>query len=223
MEPKKNPSADIHRKQNLIFAFSLALTMSMAVIAFSWRFESNTEKNQVRVTDTTPDEMLEIPSTQHLPPPIPVIRSPHIIEVPDDEEVKEDIKVNLDLEDDTPIEPVAVKQPIEEEETHEIMTFVESPPQFPGGGEAMLKFIQQNLKYPGRARRMGIEGRVFIKAVIERDGTISGVEVMKGIGAGCDEEALQVIRSFPIWIPGKQRGKPVRVRITFPIKFTLDH
>ena len=201
------------------------MTLSIVLIAFSWKSKTGITKETGRATDTTPDEMLEIPSTEQPPPPAPVIRSPHIIEVPDNEAVEEKIKVNLDLEENTPIETIVVRDTLQEKEESpdEILIFVEAPPQFPGGDDAMLKFIQQNLKYPPRARRMGIEGRVFIKAVIEKDGAISNAAVMKGIGAGCDEEALQIIRSFPRWIPGKQRGKPVRVRMTFPIKFRLDN
>jgi len=95
-------------------------------------------------------------------------------------------------------------------------------PEFKGGQDAFLKFAQANLSYPEKARRMGIEGRVFVKVVIEKDGSISNAEVVNGIGGGCDEEALKLFRISPKWIPGKQRGRSVRVSVTFPIKFTLS-
>jgi len=105
--------------------------------------------------------------------------------------------------------------------TDEIHLFVESLPEFKDGQDAFLKFAQANLSYPEQAKRMGIEGRVFVKVVIEKDGSISNAEVVKGIGGGCGEEALKLFRISPKWIPAKQRGRPVRVSVTFPIKFTL--
>ena len=84
-----------------------------------------------------------------------------------------------------------------------------------------MKFIQKNMKYPAQARRMGIEGRVFVEFVIGKDGSISEVKAVKGIGAGCDEEAVRIIQSAPNWTPGKQRGKSVKQRMVLPITFKL--
>ena len=86
---------------------------------------------------------------------------------------------------------------------------------------AFYEFVGKKLKYPAQARRMGIEGKVFVEFVIERDGTITDVKAIKGIGAGCDEEAVRVLQTAPKWKPGKQRGKPVRQRMVFPIAFKL--
>ena len=84
-----------------------------------------------------------------------------------------------------------------------------------------MKFLQKNIVYPHQARRMGIEGRVFVEFVVGVDGGISQVKVLKGLGAGCDKEAMRVIQKSPKWIPGKQRGKSVRVRMVVPLKFSL--
>jgi protein TonB len=98
---------------------------------------------------------------------------------------------------------------------------VEEMPQFPGGDEALLKFLSQNLHYPAEAKETNITGTVYIYFVVEPDGSISSLKVKRGIGAGCDEEALRVVRLMPVWSPGKQRGMPVRVQFTLPVKFTL--
>jgi protein TonB len=90
-----------------------------------------------------------------------------------------------------------------------------------GGMQAFYEYVGKKLKYPTQARRMGIEGKVFVEFVINRDGTILDVKAIKGIGAGCDEEAVRVIQSAPSWKPGKQRGKPVRQRMVLPITFKL--
>ncbi len=114
--------------------------------------------------------------------------------------------------------PVRFKLPLAEDE---VFTLVETMPQFPGGFEAMMEFVARNIQYPEEARRKGIQGRVFSNFVIEADGSVSNISVLRGIGGGCDEEAIRVIESMPKWTPGVQRGKPVRVAFNLPIRFAL--
>jgi len=87
---------------------------------------------------------------------------------------------------------------------------------------AFFGYLKKNLKYPNTARRMGIDGNVYVTFVVERDGSFTNIKVMKGIGAGCDEEAIRVLQEAPNWKPGKQRGQPVRQRIQMPIRFVLN-
>ena len=103
-----------------------------------------------------------------------------------------------------------------------IYQIVEEMPQFPGGEAAMMKFVANNVKYPQEARDKEIDGRVFIGFVVEKDGSVSNVKVLRGIGGGCDEEAVRVIKGMPKWKPGMQKGKPVRVSYQIPIYFKLD-
>jgi protein TonB len=90
-----------------------------------------------------------------------------------------------------------------------------------GGYPAFYKFVGEKIKYPAQARRMGVEGKVFVEFVVNRDGSIVDVKAIKGIGAGCDEEAVRIVQSAPAWTPGKQRGKPVRQKMVIPITFKL--
>lgn len=99
---------------------------------------------------------------------------------------------------------------------------VEEFPEFPGGMAAWSKFIQKNLRYPYMAQEKGVQGKVFVSFVIEKDGSVSDVALVKGIGAGCDEEALRVIKKSPRWKPGKQNKKEVRVRYNMPINYTIS-
>jgi protein TonB len=98
---------------------------------------------------------------------------------------------------------------------------VEEMPLFPGGEQKMSEFITSNINYPEAAREAGVQGRVYIRFVVEQDGSISNVKVMRGIGSGCDEEAMRVIKSMPKWKPGKQHGKTVRVSYQIPVNFSL--
>jgi TonB family protein len=125
-----------------------------------------------------------------------------------------------------PVEIVEPSHQVEEnlvEENNDIIfTVVEVMPEYPGGIEAMMKFIAQNIKYPEQAKSNQIEGRVFINFVVEADGSVSGVNVLRGIGGGCDEEAVRVAEMMPRWTPGYQRGQAVRVSFNLPVKFELE-
>lgn len=119
-----------------------------------------------------------------------------------------------------------VEEPVEEvvkEKKEEAFTYVEEMPSFPGGEEELLRFIAQKVKYPEIARRAGVEGKVFVSFVVEKNGTITELQVVKGIGAGCDEEAIRVIQLMDKWKPGRQNGNPVRVRISIPFLFKLNY
>lgn len=103
----------------------------------------------------------------------------------------------------------------------QVFLAVEQQPEFPGGEAALIAYIGKNTKYPAIARENNIEGRVFISFVVEKDGNISDVKVVRGIGGGCDEEAKRVIKSLPRFTPGKQNGRPVRVQFNVPVNFKL--
>ncbi len=103
----------------------------------------------------------------------------------------------------------------------EVFVVVEEQAEFPGGMDSMYAYIGENLKYPELAKEKGIEGRVFVSFIIEKDGSISNVKILRGIGGGCEEAAVEMIKNMPRWKPGKQRGKPVRFQFTLPIKFEL--
>lgn len=103
----------------------------------------------------------------------------------------------------------------------EVFVVVEEQAEFPRGMDSMYAYIVKNLKYPELAKEKGIEGRVFVQFVIEKDGSISNVKILRGIGGGCEEAAVEMIKNMPKWKPGKQRGKPVRYQYVLPIKFEL--
>jgi protein TonB len=86
----------------------------------------------------------------------------------------------------------------------------------------LYSYLGNNIKYPVMAKESGIQGKVYVTFVVERDGSITDVKVLRGIGGGCDEEAVRVVASMPRWKPGKQRGKPVRVQYNLPVRFTLQ-
>ena len=110
---------------------------------------------------------------------------------------------------------------IMEKDPDTVYQIVEKMPQYIGGESAMMKYVSENIKYPEKAKEDGIQGRVFISFVVEKDGSVSNVKVVRGIGGGCDEEAARVIAGMPKWQPGMQKGKPVRVNYMMPVFFKL--
>jgi periplasmic protein TonB len=130
--------------------------------------------------------------------------------------------VNFDKGTDDVAAPIAKDNSKITEEVEQPFAVVEQMPQFPGGEKEMMKFIHDNLKYPVIAQEMGVSGTVIVNFVVGRDGKISRIKVMRGIGSGCDEEAIRVLGKMPAWNPGKQGGKPVMVSYTVPFKFILN-
>ena len=108
-----------------------------------------------------------------------------------------------------------------EDDNQEPLRYVEQMPEFPGGDDARVKYLSKNVKYPVMARESGIQGTVYLTFVVGKNGQISGVKVVRGIGGGCDEEAVRVIMAMPPWIPGRQNGKTVPVQFSLPLKFSL--
>ena len=223
MEPKKTEKADLDNKSFMFFSLGLIIALLLAITAFTYRVYDDTSAKDLSKNTANNDEILEVPPTQQLPPPPPKIQQPQIIEVPDEKKIEEEIEINMDTEvtEQTKVEEVKIVQEEEKEDPDQIFLVVEETAAPAGGMPAFYEFVSKKLKYPAQARRMGIEGKVFVEFVIERDGTITDVKAIKGIGAGCDEEAVRVLQSAPKWKPGKQRGKPVRQRMVLPIAFKL--
>ena len=103
-----------------------------------------------------------------------------------------------------------------------VLEKAEVMPEFPGGEQAMMKFVAENVQYPEEAKEKEISGRVLVGFIVEKDGSIADVKVVKGIGGGCDEEAVRVVKAMPKWKPGMDKGKPVRVHYMLPLIFKLQ-
>jgi len=223
MEPKKTEKADLTNKSSLFLSIGLVISLLLAITAFSYRVYDDTSVKDLGKNDAVAEEILEVPPTEQLPPPPPKIQQPQIIEVPDEKKIEEEIDINMDTEvtEETKVEEIRIEAVEEKEDPNQIFLVVEETAAPIGGMPAFYEFVGKKLKYPAQARRMGVEGKVFVEFVIERDGSITDVKAIKGIGAGCDEEAVRVLQSAPKWKAGKQRGKPVRQRMVLPIAFKL--
>ncbi|MEP1780298.1 TonB family protein [Reichenbachiella sp.] len=221
----KRAKADAQKNNSTMFFFiGLALALGMVITAFEWNFEKGALVKDLLVDNTEWEEVQDIPLTSQPPPPPPmqVIQQPVIVEVPD-EEILEEVEVNMDVEttEDMAVEEVEFAMELPEEKAEEIFLLVEDKPEPKGGIKAFYKYVADNIRYPREATENRVEGRVYVQFVVNSQGKISDVEAVKGIGAGCDEEAARIVNEAPDWNPGKQRGKPVSVRMVLPITFKL--
>ena len=222
----RGPVKIINRKNDLkrgyLIRLELGIIASLLILisAFKINIQSSGENDQVTVDRQEEVFMEEIVQTkQELkapPPPRPVVP----VEVPNDEIIENEI-IDLDseLDMDTGIIDMPPPPPkFEEEEEEEIFVIVEQMPELVGG----LASIQKHIQYPELARKAGIEGRVVLQFIIDENGNVNNPVVVRGIGGGCDEEALNAVQKHAKFVPGRQRGKPVRVRYSLPITFKLD-
>ena len=225
MEPKKNPKKDLNRQRTLFLQIGLVFALAVVFLAFEWK---TYEKSESTLASSGPvqidEEIVQITQQEQPPAPPKAPEVTTILEIVDDDVVVED-EINVDIEARAD-QAVQAYVPVMTEEApepvaEEIFTFVEEYPEFPGGDKALREYILNNIKYPEVARTSGITGTVYVQFVVEKDGSISDVKVVRGIGGGCDEEAVRVVKSMPRWKPGKQRGQPVRVYFTLPIEFKL--
>lgn len=226
MEIKKYPKADLSQYRGLIFGFSMVVTLLIVNTAFNWKsYDDGTVQIQDKAVNSF--ELLnEVPPTEIPPPPPPIVMQASIVEVPNEVEIMEELKINIDIEmnEDTRVEKITVMPTlpvIEKEDTDAIFVIVETPAEPVGGMPAFYSYLGERIKYPAQARRMKMEGKVFIQFIVNKDGSLSDFTVVKGIGFGCDEEALRVLATAPPWKPGKQRGNPVRQQMILPIIFKL--
>jgi protein TonB len=224
MEAKKTPKADLSNKTGMFLNLGLAISVGLVLFAFEYKSFDDGALQDLGSIDDEFEELLDIPITEQPPPPPPPVEQPIIEEIPDEVEIEEEIEVNfdVDVQEETVIKEVVIEDAPVEEKADEIFDVVETMPTPPGGMEGWNKYLSNNLKYPTQARRMGIEGTVYVVFVVNTDGSIQDVEILRGIGGGCDEEAMRVVRNAPNWGPGKQRGRPVRVKMRLPIRFKLS-
>lgn len=219
MALRKDDKANLKNRYPIYIEIGMIATLALLILAFrvDWSPDNDFE---IVMADQELVQMEEILQTQQIEQPPPPPRPPVPVEVPNDE-VLEDVELDLDasLDLDAPIANTPPPPPPaedEKEEEPEIFVIVEEMPELVGG----LASIQSKIKYPEIAKKAGVEGRVFVQFVVDENGNVVDPVVTRGIGAGCDEEAIRAVRQAK-FKPGKQRGKPVRVKMSLPITFRL--
>ena len=234
MKPKKNPKKDINRNRSVYFLLGLLLVLMLTLAAFEWKTYDNTYNYDISMN--IEDELVEdIPITIQFktPPPPAPLQAPPIIEIiDDDDEQIEDEIISSETDQEEPILEVSDIEVFDEDVPDEISFMViEDVPVFPGCEnekdkracfqKMMNQHIVKNFRYPEVAQEMGIQGRVNIMFVIQKDGSIGHIK-LRGPDKILETEAKRIIEKLPKMAPGKQRGTPVKVPFSLPINFKLQ-
>lgn len=224
MKPKKAEKHELENKKVLFFQLGLVISLLLIFAAFEWK---TFEKKDFRLYDPFPFDLNDEDIVINLP--VEKIEQPKPKNI-DIKIIDDNLKdsVNLFNIEDIPNIPMSeiiyVKpEPIPEakDDINTIITVAELNPEFEGGIEGLINYLSSNLKYPEMARSSKISGTVHITFVIEPDGSISNIEILRGIGGGCDEEAQRVVKEMPKWKPARQKGRPVRFQFILPITFQI--
>ena len=218
MALNKNPKVDLKRKYQRYWEISLIISLTILIVAF--KFFPKFEQELINID--APQELIQtedVEATKQETAPPPPPKPPIPIEAPTDD-VLEDVEIeSTELDVDATISAPPPPPVVEEEEEVEPVFFVavEEMPEPIGG----IGAIQSKIVYPEIAKRAGVQGRVYVKAYVDEAGRVTKVELIRGIGAGCDEAAMDAVKSV-MFKPGKQRGKPVKVQVTVPVLFKLQ-
>ena len=225
MEIKKSERASLEKDKLVYVLMGLVFVLSLVYVALEWT-EQEVTKYEVTDTEFLFEEEVEIQQTSQEtppPPPPPAVQEVEVLNVVEDNVETETIEVTTEETETEVVIAAPVEAPVEEEEEEVVFVVVESMPEFPGGQQALFKYLSENVKYPVIAQENGIQGRVICQFVVNKDGSIVDVEVVRSGGdPSLDKEAIRVIKSMPKWKPGKQRGKAVRVKYTVPVNFKLQ-
>ena len=225
MQVKKSEKASLENDKVIYVLMGLVFVLSLVYVALEWT-EKEVTKYEVTDTEFLFEEEVEIQQTSQEtppPPPPPAVQEVEVLNVVEDNVETETIEVSTEETETEVVIAAPVEAPVEEEEEEVVFVVVESMPEFPGGQQALFKYLSENVKYPVIAQENGIQGRVICQFVVNKDGSIVEVEVVRSGGdPSLDKEAVRVIKTMPKWKPGKQRGKPVRVKYTVPVNFKLQ-
>lgn len=229
MEAKKTPKADLEKRIGLHLEIGLVVVLAAVLVAFNVRkYEKEAKDVMVRTAQVEiEEEVINTVEDTPPPPPEPEIETvvTDLVVVDNDEEIHNEVGIiNSESNENTAVQavaPVVVEEEVVEEE-EEIFLVVEEDAEFPGGLEALSKYLAENIKYPALAKENNITGRVFVSFVVEKDGRVGNIKILRDIGGGCGAEAVRVVKAMPRWKPGKQRGKPVRSQFNLPVNFDLQ-
>lgn len=229
MEIKKSDKANLEKTKALFTLLGLVISLGMVIAAFEWKsYDKQEEEVQLTQVVQEVEEMVIQTRQEETPPPPEEPAQAETTEfeiVDDDQELQNEF--NIETFENTSntevfIPKVEIVEEVEEVEEEVIFTVVETSADFPGGTQARMKFLKDNLKYPQQARETGTQGTVYVTFVVEKDGSLTDVKILRDIGSGCGEEAMRVVKAMPKWTPAKQRGKTVRMQYVLPVRFTLS-
>ena len=235
MEIKKSAKADLERGKGLSLLLGLLVALSVVFVGLEWRSAVTQAQAQEKAFNTQDvEDVMNIEDQQKPdePEPEPEQAQQTEVQLPDELKVvsndKEVIKPSfVSVDQDKPLPPPNIplgtkNVQVDEDVDQTVFEIVEENPEFPGGDKGFTEFLRKNIVYPESAVDNGIQGKVMVRFVVERDGSVTGVDILKGVDPALDKEAMRVAKLMPKWKPGKQQGKAVRTRFKVPVVFRLQ-
>jgi protein TonB len=227
MEIKKSPKADLEGKKTTSLLLGYVFILTLMFVAFEWTDRDKQVSTDTGIADVVFEEEI-VPITEQdqkmAPPPPEAPKVEEVLQIVENDAKVEESSIQASEETGQAVEVKYVQTVVEEEEPEEqeIFQVVEEMPEFPGGMAECMKFLGKNIKYPTISQENGVSGKVIVQFVVNKDGSVVDPVVVRSVDPYLDKEALRVISTMPKWKPGKQRGKPVRVRYTVPVTFRLQ-
>lgn len=228
MEVKKSKRAAIENQRGTWLLMGLVVVLAFMFVTFEWtQHDINVATGSLADEPVFVETLLPItyPEEKLEPPPPPVIKVAELLNIVDDDDPDADAVVVGSEDTDAPVvigyiplEMETENAPIEDD----IFVVVENMPEFPGGNAALFQYLNKNIKYPVVPQEQGVEGKVIIQFVVDKNGTITDPVVVRSVDPYLDKEALRVIKAMPKWKPGMQRNQAVRVKYTVPVTFRLQ-
>ena len=222
MEKRKTKKADLEKKRTLFFQVGLIVSLSMVLAAFEWSTHLSEKKLSYNVNGIDLEtQMIPITRKKELKPPLPKHFEKFEMVV-DEEPIKEEyipVNTETDQEDKIEFQIPEYSEPYEEDA---VILIPEKQPEPPGGIIGLKHYLATNVKYPAKAIEADIQGKVYVRFIVNKKGEIENVQILRSVHPLLDKEALRVIKSMPKWKPGEQVGKPVSVWFTVPIVFVLQ-
>ena len=228
MDIKKSLRADLENKKSIFMQIGLIIALAIVLVAFEWTSSTRAIDQSTMISEgVVEEEIIPITRAEEVKtPPPPPPKALDVLTIVDDDVKVADVEIiDSESDDNTTVEVVKIEQTATVEEEMEdapVFVLVEEMPEFPGGPAAITKFIGENTKYPAIAVENGIQGKVYVSFVVNAKGKVENVKIVRGVDPSLDKEAVRVIESMPMWKPGKQRNKPVKVSYTMPVTFKLQ-
>ena len=230
MNAKKSEKANLENKKALFFEIGLVLSLAVIIVAFEHKTYDKKEEAKVVTEATAQVEEMVIQTQQEQPEPPKQeveLSTTEFKIVDDNVSIKDEFSVDV-FDNSVNGEVVNVAPEIKrveelvDEGERTIFTVVEQQASYPGGMQSLMRYLHDNIKYPSQARETGTQGKVYLTFVVEKDGSLTDVKILRDIGSGCGEEAVRVVKAMPKWTPAKQRGKAVRQQFNLPVDFKLQ-
>ena len=219
---KRDHKASAQRK--LFLSLGMMVSLSMVLVAFEWKTDQDYQTIDLGTLVPSFEELQYVPVTTQSTPKPPKVITEQILTVTEETPVEVDLEIDLEPEvtEEPVIEELVFENAPQEEVSDEIFEIVEQPAEPAIGMAEFYQYVASNLVYPEAAKAAGVEGKVYLQFVVDQQGIVSQVTTLKGLGFGCDLEAIRVMESSPKWFPAKQQGRPVKSKVTLPLIFKLS-